>query len=109
MAVIEELDENLTRLIYAEKYIAIKYYTHNCESCKALAPAFEKFSNTKKYAEIVFVKILADKNPIASQYIISNKASIMVSYKDGLLINSSTVATEKAMQKFLDELIKNKS
>lgn len=109
MAVIEELDENLTRLIYAEKYIAIKYYTDNCESCRALAPVFEKFSMVKKYSEIVFVKIEASGNPVASEYIGRHQATIMVSYKDGLLINSTTVATEKELKAFLDELIENKS
>jgi thioredoxin 1 len=109
MPVISEIEDNLTKLIYAEKYIAIKYFTSDCDICKALAPAFERFSNDAKFNNVIFVKIKADDNSIARQYITNYKASIMVSYKDGLLINSSTVASEKAMRSFLEELIENKS
>ncbi len=104
MAVIESKDEELGKLVYTEKCVVIKYYTKDCENCKTLNPVFEKFSNTEKYEKILFIRLNANENPVAQQFIKTQELPFMVSYKNGLLIESKTIASEKEMKHLLDNL-----
>ena len=105
MKVIEGTYEDLRNLIYKEKFVTVKYYSEDCEKCKVLTDVFKKYSEDKKYSEILFMRMNSEENPVAKRLISEQKLPFMSSFKDGLLIESTTVSSEKEIKKVLDNLM----
>ena len=104
MAVIISTEEELRKLIYEKPYVAVKYHNDNFPICQELFKSFTKLSNREKYKEILFVRINADENRIAQKLIEKDVFSFMAIYKNGLLIESKTISSEKDIKAVLDKL-----
>lgn len=105
MAVIEGTDDTLRHLVYSKKYVVIKYYADDCKMCKELDPVFLQFSKNEKYTDMFFMKIKADNNPVAKKVIMEYDLPFMITYKDGHLVDSNPVTSDKEMIKLIEKLL----
>ena len=105
MSVIDGTDKDLRSLLYQKHCVAVKYHSSSCERCKAFRPIFDALSRKSKYADILFVRMNADENPVAKKFINDRDMPFMGIYNNGLLLESTTVGSEEAITVLLDKLL----
>lgn len=101
-------DEQLRHLIYSCEYAAVKYTAPTCETCNKLAPAFEALSGKREYNSILFLRIDADENPTAKQFLAERATPLMVVYHNGMVVKADTAYTIDDITAMLDELLATK-
>src|SRR5688572_5680526 len=108
MAVTHTTDAHLVLEIASHQSVILKYHTDDCgETCKRLLPIYEALSHQKEYADIVFLRIDADENPVAKKFILLKKQPIVSLYHKGRLLETKHVGSEAEMVELL-EVILNK-
>ncbi|HYF01752.1 MAG TPA: thioredoxin family protein [Patescibacteria group bacterium] len=98
-------DDQLRHLIYSHDYAVIKYTSPTCEVCQALGPHYHDLSEQGKYSNFLFLKIDAEENPIAKQFLAERATPLMVTYKHATVLEADTVYTIEDMVKMLDKLM----
>jgi thioredoxin 1 len=110
MAVTHTTDALLVLEIASHHSVILKYHTDDCgEPCTQLLPIYEELSEEKRYTNIVFLRINADDNPVAKEYILKKKQPIITLYHKGRLLESTTIGTKEEMISLLDVLKKQSS
>ncbi|MFC5271349.1 thioredoxin family protein [Adhaeribacter terreus] len=90
--------------------VILKYHTDECgEPCLKLVPVYENLSDNPKYHDIVFLRINADNNPVAKNFIINKRAPIVTIYHNGRLLESRTADNEEEMIQMLDMLLNERA
>ena len=90
--------------------VILKYHTDACgEPCNKLIPVFEQLSEDPKYDQIVFLRINADNNPVAKNFILNKKAPIVTIYHNGRLIESRSANNQDEMVQMLDMLVNQRN
>ncbi len=110
MAVTHTTDAHLVLEIASHPSVILKYHTDDCgETCKKLLPIYEALSGQKKYADIVFLRIDADENPVAKKFILKKKQPIVSLYHKGRLIETEYVGSEAELVKLLEVILEIRS
>ncbi|MES2767082.1 MAG: thioredoxin family protein [Bacteroidota bacterium] len=104
MPVITVNDTELRHLIYSKENAAVKYTSPTCEICKKLAPTYEEISNDPNYKSIFFVKIDANENPVAKEFLDERAMPLLVTYHKGVVMEASPAATEEDILRMLKKL-----
>lgn len=107
MAVTHTTDAHLVLEIASHRSVILKYHTDACgDTCKALLPIYEALSGQKKYADIVFLRIDAEENPVAKKFILQKKQPIVSLYHKGRLLESKHVGSEAEIVELLEIILK---
>ena|SRR5688572_25268016 len=110
MAVTHTTDAHLVLEIASHPSVILKYHTDDCgEDCKVLLPIYEALSDQKKYADIVFLRIDADENPVAKKFILQKRQPILSLYHKGRLLETKYVGTEIEIVELLEIILKKRS
>ncbi|WP_223650115.1 thioredoxin family protein [Hymenobacter psoromatis] len=92
--VVDADDEQLRRLIHEHLKVFAKFTSDNCPACAALAPPFAKFVDAPENADIFFVRLDSDQNPVAQQLMKERIAPFFVSYHQGRLLECDALTEE---------------
>jgi hypothetical protein len=107
MAVTHTTDAHLVLEIASHRSVILKYHTDDCGTpCDELLHIYEDLSDQKKYADIVFLRIDADENPVAKKFILQKKQPIITLYHKGLLLTSRNVGTKEEIIELLEVILK---
>ena len=110
MPVTHTTDAHLVLEIAKHESVILKYHTADCgEPCTQLLEVYENLSNKDQYRNIVFLRIDANENPVAKQYILKKKQPIVTIYYKGRLLESKTIGTGEEMIDLLNVLVKKKN
>ena len=58
-------DQNFEAFLKDHPKVIVKYFADWCGSCKLIAPKFKNLAEDPQNAEIAFIEVDAEKNPIA--------------------------------------------
>ncbi len=106
MSVTQTTDIDLLVETAKNPCVILKYHTDECgEPCNKLIPVFEQLSNEGRYDSIVFLRINADNNPVAKNFILNKQAPIVTVYHNGRLLESRSADNKEEMVQMLDLLI----
>ncbi len=105
MSVIEGTDKDLRSLLFQKQCVAVKYHASDCNRCEEFRPIFDALSRKKKYTNILFMRMDALENPVARKFINDRDLSFMGVYHNGLLLESTTIASEIDLTQMLDKLL----
>jgi thiol-disulfide isomerase/thioredoxin len=110
MAVNQTTDTELLVETAKNPCVILKYHTDECgEPCNKLIPIFENLSEQAKYHQIVFLRINAENNPVAKNYILNKKAPIVTIYHNGRLLESRSAKDKDEMVQLLDMLVNQRN
>ena len=104
MGIIDTNDAGLRRLVHHHAKVLVKFTAIQCAICEQLQPIFELFGTNQAYADIAFLRLTADQNPVAQQLMNQHAAPFFVSYCQGRLVHCATLYTEQQLRAQLDFL-----
>ncbi len=104
MEIIETNDAGLRQLVHDYSKVLVKFTATNCAICEHLRPIFELFATNRAYADIAFLRLSADQNPVAKQLMDQQAAPFFVSYCQGRLVHCDTLYTEQQLRAQLHAL-----
>ena len=104
MAITETNDAGLRQLIHDHPKVLVEFTAANCAICEQLQPIFELLATSQAYADIAFLRLAADQNPVAKQLMHKQAAPFFVSYCQGRLVHCDTLSTEEELRTQLNAL-----
>jgi thiol-disulfide isomerase/thioredoxin len=98
-------DNQLRHLIFSHPYAVVKYTSPTCEVCQALAPHYVRLSDEDAYKDFLFLKIDAEENPIAKQFLAERATPLMVLYHNATVLEAKTAYTIEDIIAMLNTLL----
>ncbi|ALD20738.1 thioredoxin family protein [Hymenobacter sp. DG25A] len=98
MRVLDTHDEDLRRLTHERHKVFAKFTAENCPTCEQLTKPFIQFSNDPTFADILFVRLNSEENPVAKQLMEERAAPFFVSYCQGQLLECDALFTEEEVK-----------
>lgn len=80
-------NDELDKVIQANKYVVLDFYADWCGPCKALAPVIQDVS--KELADVTFIKIDVDQAEELKQMFKISSIPTLVYFKDGQEVNKT--------------------
>ncbi|AKQ46743.1 thioredoxin [Rufibacter radiotolerans] len=105
MAIQTSSDNELRSIIFAKDRVIVMFVDDNCQICKALAPAYKKFSENPTYQDITFLQLDSSENPVSSQEVKLSGTPFFAIYYKGTLRDCALLSTEEKVRKYLDKLL----
>lgn len=97
----EATDTDLRQLVFSNDYVLVKFVDDNCTICQALAPKLTALANDPHFAHVLFLRLNADSNPVASKEIGFTQAPFFAAYRNARLVHCETVYTEQHIKDIL--------
>lgn len=104
MAVTEATENDLRSLLYKHEMVVVIYTGAHSPAVKKSAPDYKTLSENILFKGILFVRVNAAGNPVASKIIGETGRFFIAIYKKGFLIECGEVRTEKQLLKLLNRL-----
>ncbi|WP_400191210.1 thioredoxin family protein [Hymenobacter sp. B81] len=105
MDVLDTNDGGLRRLTHEHPKVLAKFTsTRDCAACELLAPHLTQFAADPAYADITFLRLDSDENPVARQLMNERAAPFFVSYYQGRLLECDTLTNQAQVREQLDRL-----
>ncbi|GAB3823921.1 thioredoxin family protein [Pontibacter rugosus] len=104
MTITESNDNDLRRLIFDKERVVVKFVDETCPLCKALAPAFARFSTDPTFKHITFVRMNAAENPVSSKEVKMSGTPFFAIYRHATLVDCGIISTEEALKELLLKL-----
>ena len=105
MEVIDTNDEGLRHLTHEHPKVLAKFTSsRDCAACELLAPHLTQFAADPAYADITFLRLDSDENPVAQQLMNERAAPFFVSYSQGRMLECDTRTTQAQVRAQLDRL-----
>ena len=105
MAVHETNDAGLPDFVCRHERVIVKFTGPECAVCKELSPVYLALSDQESYRNVIFLKLDAKENPIASKEVNQSGTPFIVAYRDGDLIAHKLAGSKTDMVAMLDKLI----
>jgi len=104
MALHTSNDKELRSLIFSKERVIVMFNDTDCEICKTILPAFEKFSNSPTFAGITFLHMDASENPVSSKEVKLTGTPFFAIYYKGTLRACGLLSSEEKVRRLLEEL-----
>ncbi|MFC6996997.1 thioredoxin family protein [Rufibacter roseus] len=105
MALHTSSDSELRNIIFAKDRVIVMFNDVECEICKTLLPAFEKFSNNPSFKDITFLHMDAAENPVSSKEVKLTGTPFFATYYKGTLRDCGLLSSEEKVRRLLDTLL----
>ena len=98
-------DSEFQDLIQSNSKVVVKYFANWCGTCRLFSPKFTKISNKEEYADVLFLDINAEENPIARQFAGVANLPFFAVIKDGELVQADTTAKEESVENMIKQIL----
>ena len=88
----------LRLLVHEHLKTLVMFTVDHCVACEQLRPIFELFATNKAYADITFLRLDADQNPVAQQALLQPHALLLSSDDQGRLGHCDTLYAEQQLR-----------
>ncbi|MDC0579511.1 thioredoxin family protein [Bacteroidia bacterium] len=105
MSVEESKDQDFNNQLVNHDKIVVKYYANWCGTCKLFSPKYKRLSNDERYANITFLDVNAEENPIARRLGGVDNLPFFAVFKDGNLVEGVATSKEEKLVEMLDSIL----
>ena len=98
-------DDRLRHLVHAHPRTLAMFTASGCAHCDHLRPVVEILATNAAYANIAFVELEADQNPVAKHLLAQNGGPFFITYCHGRLVHCDTLYTESQVRALLHALL----
>jgi thioredoxin 1 len=105
MCVFSTNDIDFIKSLKKNNLVIVNFFADWCMSCRIIDKVFIKLSEDKKYKNVVFLKMNAEKNPIARNIVAVDSLPFFSVFKKGVLIKSTSTSKEKIIKELIEFLI----
>ncbi len=105
MSVEESKDQDFNNQLVNHDKIVVKYYANWCGTCKLFSPKYKRLSNDERYANITFLDVNAEENPVARRLGGVDNLPFFAVFKDGNLVEGVATSKEEKLVEMLDSIL----
>ena len=105
MSVEESKDQDFNNQLKNHDKIVVKYFANWCGTCKLFSPKYKRLSNDERYANITFLDVNAEENPIARRLGGVDNLPFFAVFKDGNLVEGVATSKEEKLIEMLDSIL----
>ena len=98
MGITETDDADLSQLRHEHPKASVMVTAAKCAICKQLRTDFLLSTTNRSCADIAFLRLHADQNPVAKQVMPQQAALFFVTYDQGRVVHGDTLHTEQQIR-----------
>ncbi|WPP49558.1 thioredoxin family protein [Catalinimonas niigatensis] len=97
-------DSEFQEKLAHQNKVIVKYYADWCGSCRLFKPKYKRLSEDERFADIAFLDVNAEKNPLARKAAGVTNLPFFAVFKNGELLDSVASSKEESVVELIQKL-----
>ncbi len=98
-------DSEFAHLLQTTPRLIVSYTASWCGSCRLFAPTYRRLSQQPEYADIMFLDVNSEENPIARRAAGVDNLPFFATFRNGVLVEGQATTREVVLKSMLDRLL----